>query len=250
MKIYCTENYEAMSRKAAAIMAAQVIAKPDSILGLATGSSPVGLYQNLAAGCAAGDLDFSKITTVNLDEYAGLDGEHDQSYRYFMNNNLFYHINVDLAKTNVPNGKAPDPEAECRRYEQLLKDLGPADIQLLGMGRNGHIGFNEPDDVFVADTHVVELTESTIDANARFFASRDEVPKKALTMGVGAIMRAKKILIVVSGADKAEAVKASFAGPITPRVPASILQLHPDVVLVGDKAALAGLLETGAEVCG
>ena len=250
MQIYVTKDYEAMSRKAAAVMAAQIIAKPDSILGLATGSSPVGLYQDLIAGCAAGDLDFSRITTVNLDEYAGLDGTHDQSYRYFMNTNLFDHVNVDKARTNVPNGKAPDPAAECVRYEAMLQKLGPADIQLLGMGRNGHIGFNEPDDVFTAPTHVVELTDSTIDANARFFASRDEVPKKALTMGVGAIMRAKRVLVVVSGPDKAEAVKAAFAGPITPKVPASILQLHPDVVLVGDEAALAGLLETGVTACG
>ena len=250
MKIYCTENYDQMSRKAAAVMAAQIIAKPDAILGLATGSSPVGLYQNLVAGCEAGDLDFSRITTVNLDEYAGLDGTHDQSYRYFMNHNLFDHVNIDKAHTNVPNGRAEDPEAECRRYEALLKDLGPADIQLLGMGRNGHIGFNEPGDAFIVPTHVVELTASTIDANARFFESRDEVPRKALTMGVGAIMRAKKILVVVSGADKAEAVKKAFAGPVTPEVPASILQLHPDVVLVGDKAALAGLLETESAVCG
>lgn len=248
MQIYVTKDYEAMSRIAAAVIAAQVIAKPDSLLGLATGSSPVGLYKNLAAGCAAGDLDFSRITTVNLDEYAGLDGSHDQSYRYFMNTNLFDHINIDKARTNVPNGKAPDPEEECRRYEALLRDLGPADIQLLGMGRNGHIGFNEPGDSFIAPTHVVDLTESTIDANARFFASRDEVPKKALTMGVGAIMRAKRVLVVVSGPDKTAAVKAAFAGPITPKVPASILQLHPDVVLVGDQDAMAGLLETGVQV--
>lgn len=250
MKIYCTENYDAMSRKAAAIIAAQVIAKPNCVLGLATGSSPVGLYRNLAAGCAAGDLDFSQTVSVNLDEYVGLDGGHDQSYRYFMNQNLFDHININKANTHVPNGRAEDLEAECRRYEVLLAQLGPADIQLLGMGRNGHIGFNEPGGAFIAPTHVVTLTQSTIEANARFFASAGEVPKKALTMGVGAIMRAKKVLVVVSGADKAQAVKAAFTGPITPQVPASILQLHPDVVLVGDKAALAGLSEAGAAVCG
>ena len=250
MKVCCTNNYEAMSRKAAAIMAAQIIAKPDCVLGLATGSSPIGLYQNLIAGCRDGDLDFSRVTTVNLDEYVGLDGSHDQSYRYFMDHNLFDHVNIDAARTNVPSGVASDPEAECRRYEALLRKLGPADIQLLGMGRNGHIGFNEPDDHFTAPTHVVALTDSTIDANARFFSSRDQVPKKAITMGIGAIMRARRVLVVVSGADKAGAVKAAFAGPITPQVPASILQLHPDVVLVGDKAALAGLIETEASVCG
>ena len=245
MIIYRTKDYEAMSRTAAAVMAAQVIADPHSLLGLATGSTPIGLYKNLIAGCAVGDLDFSRVTTVNLDEYAGLDGTHDQSYRYFMNTNLFDHVNIDKARTNVPGGKTGDPEAECARYEALLQKLGPADIQLLGMGRNGHIGFNEPGDAFIAPTHVVELTDSTIDANARFFASRDQVPKKALTMGVGAIMRARRVLVVVSGADKAQAVKAAFAGPITPQVPASILQLHPDVVLVGDEAALAGLKGAG-----
>lgn len=246
MRIYRMKDYDAMSRTAAAIMAAQIIADPHSVLGLATGSTPVGLYKNLIAGCAAGDLDFSHIITVNLDEYAGLPGTHDQSYRYFMNANLFDHINIDKASTHVPDGTALDLEAECARYEALLGKLGPADIQLLGMGRNGHIGFNEPGDAFIAPTHVVELTSSTIDANARFFASRDEVPKKALTMGVGAIMRAKRVLMVVSGADKAEAVAAAFSGPVTPQVPASILQLHPDVVLVGDEAALAGLRETEA----
>ena len=250
MEIYCTKDYEAMSRKAAAIMAAQVIAKPRSLLGLATGSTPVGLYRELIAGCTAGDLDFSRIVTVNLDEYAGLPGTHDQSYRYFMDHNLFDHINIDGVAVSVPDGKAPDPEAECRRYEALLASVGQADIQLLGMGRNGHIGFNEPGDAFIAPTHVVELTDSTIDANARFFASRDQVPRKALTMGVGAIMRARRVLVVVSGADKAQAVKAAFAGPITPQVPASILQLHPDVVLVGDEAALAGLKGAGCLRCG
>ncbi len=250
MRVICTNNYEAMSRAAAAVMAAQIIAKPDSVLGLATGSSPIGLYQDLIAGCKAGDLDFSRITTVNLDEYAGLPGTHDQSYRYFMDHNLFDHVNIDIARTNVPSGVAPDPQAECERYEALLRKLGPADIQLLGMGRNGHIGFNEPDDHFTAPTHVVELTASTIEANARFFASADQVPKKALTMGVGAIMRAKRVLVVVSGPDKAQAVRDAFAGPITPQVPASILQLHPDVVLAGDKAALEGLIEAGVSVCG
>ena len=250
MRIYCTENYEAMSRKAAAVMAAQIIAKPDCILGLATGSTPVGLYQNLIAANKAGDLDFSQVTTVNLDEYAGLDGTHDQSYRYFMNTNLFDHVNIDKSRTNVPGGKTADPEAECARYEKLLQELGPADSQLLGMGRNGHIGFNEPADTFTVPTHVVELTQSTIEANARFFASADEVPRKALTMGVGAIMRARKVLVVVSGADKAQAVKDAFAGPIDPHVPASILQVHPNVVLVGDKAALAGLKEAGVPICG
>ena len=241
MQIVITKDYEAMSRSAAAVIAAQVIAKPDSVLGLATGSTPVGLYRNLAAGCAAGDLDFSHITTVNLDEYAGLDGTHDQSYRYFMNHNLFDHVNIDKANTNVPNGKAADPDAECERYEALLKKLGPADIQLLGMGHNGHIGFNEPGEAYELETHVVDLAESTIAANARFFACKEDVPRQALTMGIKSIMQARQILVVVSGEGKADIVKAAFAGPVTPQVPASILQLHPNVTLVGDKAALSRL---------
>lgn len=241
MKIYCMENYEEMSRKAAGIMAAQIIAKPDSVLGLATGSTPIGMYKELIKGYEAGDLDFSQIKSVNLDEYVGLEPTHDQSYRYFMQTNLFNHVNIDDANTNVPQGLAADPAAECERYNQVMRDLGGIDIQVLGMGHNGHIGFNEPDDYFPLETHVVDLQESTINANARFFASADDVPKQAMTMGIGNIMNAKKILVVVSGEDKAEIVKKAFTGPVTPQVPASILQLHPDVILVGDKAALSKL---------
>lgn len=241
MKIYCMENYEEMSRKAAGIMAAQIIAKPDSVLGLATGSTPIGMYKELIKGYEAGDLDFSQIKSVNLDEYVGLEPTHDQSYRYFMQNNLFNHVNIDDANTNVPQGLSKDPAAECERYNQVMRDLGGIDIQVLGMGHNGHIGFNEPDDYFPLETHVVDLQESTINANARFFASADDVPKQAMTMGIGNIMNAKKILVVVSGEDKAEIVKKAFTGPVTPQVPASILQLHPDVILVGDKAALSKL---------
>lgn len=241
MKIYCMENYEEMSRKAAGIMAAQIIAKPDSVLGLATGSTPIGMYKELIKGYEAGDLDFSQIKSVNLDEYVGLEPTHDQSYSYFMQTNLFNHVNIDDANTNVPQGLAADPAAECERYNQVMRDLGGIDIQVLGMGHNGHIGFNEPDDYFPLETHVVDLQESTINANARFFASADDVPKQAMTMGIGNIMNAKKILVVVSGEDKAEIVKKAFTGPVTPQVPASILQLHPDVILVGDKAALSKL---------
>ena len=241
MKIYCMENYEQMSRKAASIIAAEVIAKPDCVLGLATGSTPIGMYKELIKGYEAGDLDFSQVKSVNLDEYVGLAPTHDQSYRYFMQNNLFNHVNIDDANTNVPQGLADDPEAECARYNQVMRDLGGIDIQVLGMGHNGHIGFNEPDDHFPLETHVVDLQESTINANARFFASADDVPKQAMTMGIGNIMNAKKILVVVSGEDKAEIVKKAFTGPVTPFVPASILQLHPDVILVGDEAALSKL---------
>ena len=239
MKIYVAEDYQGMSRKAAAIIAAQVIAKPDCVLGLATGSTPIGMYKELVKGCQAGDLDFSQVKTVNLDEYVGLSGEHDQSYRYFMNTNLFDHVNIDKANTNVPNGLAADPAAECARYDEIIAAMGGIDVQVLGMGHNGHIGFNEPNDHFPLGTNLVDLQDSTIDANARFFASRDEVPRQAMTMGIKSIMQAKKILVVVNGEGKADIVKKAFFGPVTPQVPASILQLHPNVVLVGDKAALS-----------
>ena len=237
MKVYIGKNYDEMSRIAANVLSAQVTMKPDCVLGLATGSTPIGTYKVLIERCAAGDLDFSQVKSINLDEYVGLSGEHDQSYRYFMNNNLFNHINIDKANTNVPNGLAEDVDAECERYNNVINTLGPIDIQVLGMGHNGHIGFNEPDDHFPLETHKVDLAQSTIDANARFFASADEVPRQALTMGIKTIMQAKKVLVVVSGKDKAEIVKKAFTGPVTPQVPASILQMHSDVILVADEAA-------------
>lgn len=243
MRIYCEKDYDAMSRRAAAVIAAQVVSKPDCVLGLATGSSPVGTYKQLIQWCGQGDLSFHEVRSVNLDEYYGLAPEHDQSYRYFMQANLFNHVDIVPGNTNVPSGLAADPAAECARYERVVADLGYADLQLLGMGRNGHIGFNEPCDHFPLATHLVDLTESTIEANARFFASAGDVPRQALTMGIGTIMKARKILVVVSGADKAEAVYNAFRGPVTPEVPASILQLHPDVTLVGDESALSKLTE-------
>ena len=191
MKVYIGKNYEEMSRIAANVLSAQVMMKPDCVLGLATGSTPIGTYKVLIERCAQGDLDFSQVKSINLDEYVGLSGEHDQSYRYFMNNNLFNHINIDKANTNVPNGLAEDVDAECARYNDVINTLGPIDIQVLGMGHNGHIGFNEPDDHFPLETHKVDLAQSTIDANARFFASADEVPRQALTMGIMTIMQAK-----------------------------------------------------------
>lgn len=250
MRIYCEADYAAMSRRCANLISAEVIRNPACVLGLATGSTPVGTYQQLAARNAQGDVSFREVTTVNLDEYKGLAPTHDQSYRYFMQTNLFDHIDVRGDHTYVPDGLAGDPVAECARYDAMIQALGGTDLQLLGLGRNGHIGFNEPGPAFVKETHVVDLTESTIEANARFFASRDDVPRQALTMGIGAIMSARRVLVAVSGADKAEAVYKSFCGPITPEVPASILQLHSDVVLVGDKAALSRLDEAGVEVCG
>ena len=243
MKIYMTEDYQTMSRKAANILSAQIILKPNSVLGLATGSTPIGMYKQLVIWYEKGDLDFAQIKTVNLDEYVGLEPTHEQSYRYFMQNNLFDHVNINPANTNVPDGLVADPQAECDWYNQTNRKLGGIDIQVLGMGHNGHIGFNEPGNAFELETHVVDLSERTIQANARFFASADEVPRQAMTMGIKSIMMAKKILMLVSGEDKAEAVWKAFAGPVTPQVPASILQLHPYVTLVGDKAALSKLME-------
>lgn len=245
MTIYEGKDYNEVSRKAAQIMAAQIIAKPQSVLGLATGSTPVGMYQQMVEWCKAGDLDFSQITSVNLDEYKGLSGENDQSYRYFMNTNLFDHVNIDKARTFVPNGLEEDSEKACADYNEVIRSVGGVDMQLLGIGGNGHIGFNEPSDAFEKETHCVDLTESTIKANARFFASMDEVPKQAYTMGIKNIMEAKKILLVANGEAKAEALYNSLYGSITPQVPASILQLHPDVTVVADEAALSLIKEKG-----
>ncbi len=245
MRIYECADYRAMSRQAANIISAQVIMKPECVLGLATGSTPIGVYDQLVEWYKKKDLSFLRVRSVNLDEYRGLSSTHEQSYRYFMQTHLFDRVDIQPENTHVPNGLAADPDAECARYDQVIQDLGGIDLQLLGMGRNGHIGFNEPSDVFVMGTHLVNLTESTIEANKRFFASEADVPRQALTMGIMHIMQAKKILVVVSGEDKAEAVAKAFTGPVTPQVPASILQIHPDVVLVGDKAALVHLDRKG-----
>ncbi len=238
MNIYRVKNYEDMSRRAAAIVSAQIVLKPDCVLGLATGSSPEGLYQNLVKQYQDGDLDFSRVTSVNLDEYKGLAPDHEQSYRRFMNDHLFDHVNIDKDRTFVPDGLNEDSEKVCSAYDALIARTGGIDLQLLGLGNNGHIGFNEPADAFTCGTHCVELTQSTIDANKRFFASEDLVPRYAYTMGIGNIMAAKKILLIVSGKGKAEALQAALTGPVTPKVPASVLQLHPDVVVVADEDAL------------
>ena len=239
MQICKVKNYQELSRKAANLIAAQIILKPDSILGLATGSSPVGTYEHLVEMYENGDLDFSQVTTVNLDEYKGLAGSDEQSYRYFMNTNLFDHVNIDKARTFVPDGLEPDPQKACAAYNEIIRSHGGIDLQLLGLGRNGHIGFNEPGAAFEKETHCVDLTESTIEANKRFFASEDDVPKQAYTMGVGTILRAKAILLVVSGKDKAAALNAVVNGPITPQVPGSVLRLHPNVIIVADEDALS-----------
>ncbi len=239
MTIYEGKDYADVSRKAANIVSAQVIMKPRAVLGLATGSSPVGTYKQLVEWYNKGDIDFSQVTTVNLDEYKGLDPENDQSYRYFMNHHLFNHVNIDKNKTYVPNGMELDEDKACAEYNNLIQEVGGIDMQLLGIGGNGHIGFNEPDDNFLSATHCVQLREETIEANARFFESIDEVPKKAYTMGIKNIMLANKILLVATGEAKAEALYQAFYGPITPTVPASILQLHHDVVVVADAEALS-----------
>ena len=239
MRIYVGEDYKGMSRKAANIISAQIILKPDSVMGLATGSTPIGIYDQLVKWYEKGDLDFSSVVSINLDEYKGLSGDNDQSYRYFMNKHLFDRINIKKENTYVPNGLEPDSKKACQEYNDIIEKFGGIDMQLLGLG---HIGFNEPGEAFEKETHCVDLTKSTIEANKRFFEREEDVPKQAYTMGIKSIMQAKKIIIVVSGKDKADIVKKAFLGPVTPEVPASVLQLHNDVTLVGDKEALAGIL--------
>lgn len=235
MKFIEVETYAELSRLGADIIAEVVKNKSDAVLGLATGSSPVGIYKSLIDKNKAGLLDFSKVTSINLDEYLGLEGTHEQSYRYFMNDNLFDHINIDKANTYVPNGMAQDIVAECKAYDERLQKLGGTDIQLLGIGLDGHVGFNEPDDCFTAQTHVVELDPSTIEANARFFESKDMVPRKAVTMGMAGIMQSKKILLIANGAAKRDILMKAMEGEITPKVPASMLQVHPDVTVIYSK---------------
>ena len=239
MKIIRTADYGDMSRKAANVISAQVILKPNCVLGLATGSTPIGTYKQLAEWNAKGDRDFSQVSTYNLDEYRGLSHDDPQSYHYFMRTNFFDHINIDLANTHVPDGSNPDAAAACAEYDRLVHDAGYPDLQLLGIGRNGHIGFNEPDDHFSKGTHCVDLTESTIEANSRLFDSPEQVPRQAYTMGVQTIMYARSILVIANGADKADAVWAMCFGPVTPQVPASILQLHTNCTVIADEAALA-----------
>ena len=216
MKIIRARDYQHLSRQAANILSAQVILKPDSVLGLATGSSPIGTYQQLIAWEHKGDVDFRQVSTVNLDEYVGLPADHPQSYAHFMRENFFDHIQIDLRNTHIPNGMAEDGDAECRHYDATIRHLGGIDLQLLGLGPNGHIGFNEPEDVFQKDTHRVALTDATIQANKRFFASEADVPHFAYTMGICGIMQARRIVMVVSGESKANILKQAFFGPVTP----------------------------------
>ena len=239
MRIYRAKDYNDMSRKAANIISAQIIMKPDCVLGLATGSTPIGAYRQLVEWYNKGDLDFSEVTTVNLDEYKGLPKDNEQSYYYFMNENLFSKVNIDKSRTYLPDGMIENSDEACRKYNEIIHAVGGVDLQLLGLGHNGHIGFNEPGIAFETETHCVSLSERTIKANMRFFVSEHHVPRQAYTMGIKTIMSAHKILVVISGEDKADAVQQAFFGPVTPQVPGSILQLHNDVTIVADEAALS-----------
>lgn len=231
MRILETRNYAEMSALAAEMIAAQVLLKPRCVLGLATGSSPIGTYEKLVEAHKAGRLDFSQVRTVNLDEYCGLPGDNPQSYRYFMDHHLFSQVNISRENTYLPNGTAEDMAEESCRYEALVESLGGVDLQLLGIGHNGHIGFNEPTDSFPPVVHPVALTESTIQANSRLFSRVEDVPTQAITMGIGTILKAERILLI-AGADKQDILKEALYGKVTPWVPASVLQLHRDVTVI------------------
>ena len=232
MKFIKVDTYNELSREAALVIASQLKSKPDSVLGLATGSSPVGTYRELIKMYENGEIDFSSARSVNLDEYVGLSPEDTQSYAYFMRTNLFDHVNIKKENTNIPNGTAEDLDAECRRYDKLVLELGGVDLQLLGIGTDGHIGFNEPDSVFSKLTHTVRLAQSTIDSNARFFESAEKVPTTAITVGMMTIMQARSVLLIANGPSKRDILNKALNGPITPEIPASILQLHPHVTVV------------------
>lgn len=235
MKILICKDYDEMSLVASNLLTKEIINKPNITLGLATGSTPIGLYKNLIEMHKNNMVDFSQVKTFNLDEYFGLDKSDTQSYYHFMRDNLFNYININIDNTYIPSGIAPNIESECQRYDKLIEDSGGIDIQILGIGSNAHIAFNEPSDTFKMGTYLVDLTESTINANSRFFDSIDKVPTKAVTMGVGSIFKAKKIVLLASGKNKAEAIYNTVFGDINPNVPSSILKLHPDVTLVLDE---------------
>lgn len=242
MRIIIAKDYQDMSKKAAHILAGQLIMKPDSVLGLATGSTPVGTYQMLRQMYDDGLISFSGVRTFNLDEYIGLDASSDQSYQYFMNKELFDHVDMLPEHIQIPSGTALDIQGECASYENKIKAAGGIDLQLLGIGRNGHIGFNEPDLKFEASTHLVKLDQDTIEANSRFFNSIDEVPKEAISMGIKTIMHAKKILLLASGKEKADTIYEMVFGDIHPELPASVLQIHPDVTVIVDESAAGRLV--------
>ncbi len=235
MRIIRTKNYEEMSQKAANVVSSVVTLKPDCVLGLATGDTPIGMYQLLVDRYKMGDLDFKDVKTVNLDEYVGLSGEHPQSYQYFMHQNLYSRVNLASNNTHIPDGLAKDAVQECKRYEELLHSLGGMDVLVLGIGNNGHIAFNEPSDSFAKETHAVKLTEDTRRVNGRFFDSIDDVPYYAISMGMKSIMSARSIMLLASGEVKKKILFESINGPITPMVPASVLQLHTNLIVVTDQ---------------
>lgn len=237
MQVHVFENAAQVGQAAATLIAAQVLSKPDSVLGLATGSTPIPTYQELSRLCKAGVVDFSRVRSFNLDEYCNLPVDHEQSYHSFMKENLFDHINIDINNTRVPDGNAADPAKEAADYDAAIVNAGGIDVQILGIGRNGHIGFNEPGDAFVYGCHIVNLTQSTIEANRRFFESEADVPRQAISLGVGSIINARKILLLATGADKAQAIRDSIYGDINPQTQASILRTHSDVIFLLDKAA-------------
>ncbi len=237
MELIITKNYKEMSQKAAEILADIVKNKPDCVLGLATGDTPIGMYEVLVEKYTAGELDFSAVKSVNLDEYYPITPDNDQSYRYFMDKHLFDKVNIDKANTSVPDGTAKDVDAFCANYEKKIASLGGVDVQILGIGRNGHIGFNEPDSELCRYTHLTALTPNTIEANSRFFASEADVPKHALTMGIQSVFNARKIVLLASGKGKAEAVRAMVESAITTACPATLLCLHHDVVVICDEEA-------------
>lgn len=239
VRMIVLDTPEDVGRLAADLFEMEIAARPACVLGLATGSTPLPLYRELVARNKAGRIDFSRVRTFNLDEYEGLAPDHPQSYRRFMRENLFDHINIPADRSFLPDGTQTDSALECARYDRIIEEHNGIDLQLLGIGRNAHIGFNEPDSCFACGTHQVTLTESTIAANTRFFENEAQVPRQAYSMGMQAIMQAKRVLLIASGADKAEAIRNSFFGPVTPQVPASILQLHRDVIVIADEAALA-----------
>jgi len=237
MNIYKLQNDEDFVQTGANLIVSLLQSNPKAVLGLATGSSPVGVYARVVEMYNKGLVSFSKASSYNLDEYVGLPVEHSQSYRSFMNEHLFNHVDIDLARTHVPDGNAGDLDAECQAYDKMLEENGPVDLQILGIGSNGHIGFNEPDASLSSGTHVVDLLEETREANARFFPSLAEVPHQAITMGMASILKAKQIVLLVRGEEKAEAIRNAIEGPITTQCPASLLQSHPNVVVLLDEGA-------------
>ncbi len=236
MNIIAVKDYEELSKQGASIIAREIKTNPNSVLGLATGSTPIGTYRELVYMHQEEGLDFSSITTFNLDEYYGLSQNHQQSYAYFMRKNLFNHVNIELKNTHIPNGVSSNILGECKKYDDLIEETGGIDLQLLGIGANGHIGFNEPSEELFVGTHFVDLADNTIKANSRFFNSIQEVPKQAVTMGIGSIMKAKKVLLLACGENKAGIISKIIDGKCSTKVPASILQVHPQVTILIDKA--------------